>query len=120
MKTIHAVCTGNPATMSGWNELPEAVRAEREAAGIRAWRDRVERNRSRIVENGAPLGRTRSVSPAGIADIRNNMTAFTVVRADRHEEAAQLFVDHPHFTIFPGDSTEVMECLPIPEQPGRG
>jgi hypothetical protein len=24
---------------------------------------------------------------------------------------------HPHFTIFPGDSVEIMECLPMPGQP---
>jgi hypothetical protein len=41
--------------------------------------------------------------------------ACTVVRAASHEDAAKLFEDHPHFTIFPGDGVEVMECLPIPE-----
>ena len=29
---------------------------------------------------------------------------------------AKLFEKHPHFTIFPGDSVEIMECLPIPGQ----
>jgi hypothetical protein len=27
-----------------------------------------------------------------------------------------MFENHPHFTIFPGDSVEIMECLPIPGQ----
>ena len=31
-----------------------------------------------------------------------------------NEAAVKLFEGHPHFTIFPGDSVEVMECLPIP------
>jgi hypothetical protein len=26
----------------------------------------------------------------------------------------KLFENHPHFTIFPGEAIEVMECLPIP------
>jgi len=26
-----------------------------------------------------------------------------------------MFEGHPHFTIFPGESIEVMECLQIPE-----
>jgi hypothetical protein len=30
-----------------------------------------------------------------------------------------MFENHPHFTIFPGDSVEIMECLPIPGQPQR-
>jgi hypothetical protein len=42
------------------------------------------------------------------------MGAFTVVRAESHEAAAKLFVNHPHFVIFPGESVEVMPVLPIP------
>ena len=42
------------------------------------------------------------------------MGAFTVVRAESHAAAAKLFEKHPHFTIFPGDSVEVMPVLPIP------
>ena len=30
--------------------------------------------------------------------------------------AAKMFEGHPHFTIFPGDSVEIMECLPLPAQ----
>jgi hypothetical protein len=28
-----------------------------------------------------------------------------------------MFENQPHFSIFPGDSVELMECLPIPEPP---
>ncbi len=73
-----------------------------------------ERNKASIVEGGGPLGRTKRVSKSGIADIRNNMAAYTVVQAESQEAAAKLFQDHPHFTVFPGDAVEVMECLPIP------
>jgi hypothetical protein len=33
---------------------------------------------------------------------------------EERRAAAKLFEGHPHFTIFPGDGVEVMECLPIP------
>jgi hypothetical protein len=36
------------------------------------------------------------------------------VRAESQEAAAQLFIQHPHFTIFPGEGVEVMEILPVP------
>ena len=114
MKNFLAVYLGTPAAMSAWNSLPDAVKSERQAAGLKAWHDWVDRNNGRIIEIGAPLGKTKGVSKAGIADVRNNMTAFTVVRAESHEEAAKLFENHPHFTIFPGESIEIMECLPIP------
>ena len=42
------------------------------------------------------------------------MTAYVIVEAESHEAAAEMFADHPHFTIFPGDAVEIMECLPMP------
>ncbi len=47
------------------------------------------------------------------------MTGFIVVQAESHEEAARMFEGHPHFAHFPGDSVEVMECLPISGAVGR-
>jgi hypothetical protein len=44
----------------------------------------------------------------------NEMGAFMVVRAESQEAAAKLFEKHPHFTIFPGESVEVMPVPPIP------
>jgi hypothetical protein len=114
MKTFLAVYLANPIAMSKWNELPEEVRVERQAVGIKAWYDWVDRNKERIIEIGGPLGKTKSVSSAGITDIRNNMTAYTIVRAETHGEAAKMFEGHPHYTVFPGESVEIMECLPIP------
>ena len=114
MKNFLAVYLGTAAAMSEWNELPESVRAERQAAGIQAWHQWVDRNKHQIADIGGPLGKTKRVSKAGAADVRNNMMAYTVVRAASHEEAAKLFEGHPHFVIFPGESVEIMECLPIP------
>lgn len=114
MKTFLAVFTGTPASMAKWNELPEDVRKERQAAGTAAWRAWIERHQTSIVDVGCPLGKTRNVAASGISEVRNNLTAYTLVRAESHEAAARLFENHPHFTIFPGDGIEVMECLPIP------
>src|SRR5207245_10265677 len=90
----------------------ERVAKEREgmAAG-KAW---VERHHAAIVSMGGPLGKTKKVTQGGIDDTSNDMGAFTVVRADSHEAAAKLFDGHPHFSIFPGDSVEIMPVLPIP------
>ena len=74
----------------------------------------MEKNQASIVDHGAPLGKTRQVTTKGAADIRNNMGGYTIVQADSQEAAATLFENHPHFTIFPGEGVDVMECLPIP------
>jgi hypothetical protein len=121
MKHFLAIYVGTPAAMSRWNSIPDSEKQERQVVGVRAWHEWIDRNKESIVEIGTPLGRTKSISSQGTSDIRNNMTGFTLVRAESHEDAAKLFESHPHFMFFPGDSVEVMECLPIPnnsEGPG--
>ncbi|TAK90761.1 MAG: hypothetical protein EPO06_07590 [Burkholderiaceae bacterium] len=116
MKNFLAIYLGTPAAMAQWNSMPDSEKQKRQVEGVQAWHAWVDRNKASIVEIGGPLGRTKSVSSAGIADIRNSMTAFTVVQAESHEAAAKLFENHPHFTFFPGESIEIMECLPIPSK----
>lgn len=97
-----------------WDALPESDRRAKEVQGIAAWKAWVEKHHAEIVSMGGPLGKTKKVTQRGIEDAGNNMGAFTVVRADSHEAAAKLFEKHPHFSIFPGDSVEVMPVLAIP------
>lgn len=114
MKNFLAVYTGSASGRTDWDALDEATRKQREQAGMEAWGKWVKANEKAIVDSGAPLGKTKRIDKKGIADIRNAMAAYTVVQAESHEAAAEIFKDHPHFTIFPGDGVEVMECLPMP------
>jgi hypothetical protein len=114
MKRFLAIYTGSPTAFSKWDGLTEAERSDKQAAGMAAWHKWVSDNRTAIVEGGGPLSRTKLVGSAGISDIRNNMSAFTIVQAESQEAAARLFLNHPHFTIFPGEGVEIMECLPVP------
>jgi hypothetical protein len=114
MKRFLAVFIGTEASSAKWEKLDEKTRDEREEAGKKAWYAWVEKNKKSIVEGGSPLGATKKIGPQGISNFSNELCAYTVVQAESHEAAAKLFIDHPHFTIFPGDSVEVMECLPIP------
>jgi hypothetical protein len=118
MKKFLAVYTGTQAARerSGWDQLDEKSRKEREAKGMKAWMDWGTANASAIVDQGSPLGKTKRAAPGGISDIKNNLAGYVIVEAESHEAAAKLFLNHPHFTIFPGDSVEIMECLPIPGQ----
>jgi len=116
VKNFLAVFLGSPdeSKMSKWNSLLEAERQEKMKEGTRAWYAWVEEYKETIVVMGSPLGKTKVASMKGISDARNNLTAYTVVKAASHAEAVKMFENHPHFTIFPGESIEVMECLPIP------
>jgi hypothetical protein len=121
MKKFLAIYLGSPAAMekSGWNTMDEAKRKQLEASGIKAWGEWMKTHQAAIVEQGGPLGKTKRAAAKGFSDAKNSMSGYVVVQAETHEAAARMFEHHPHFTIFPGDSVEIMECLPIPGQPQR-
>jgi hypothetical protein len=118
MKKFLAIYIGTSAALerSRWNELDAETRKARDASGMAAWMKWGETHSAAIVDQGSPLGKTKRTSPQGIADTKNTMTGYVIVRAESHEAAAKLFENHPHFAIFPGDSVEIMECLPLPGQ----
>ena len=114
MKKFCAIYLGTPAGREKWNKLDEATRKQREQQGMKAWGDWATKYKAAIVDNGAPLGKTKRADARGISDTSNAMAAYTIVQAESHDAAAKMFENHPHFTIFPGEAVEIMECLPIP------
>lgn len=119
MKNFLAVYIGSASALekSEWNRTTDGDEREKlEQSGMEAWGNWVIANQASIADHGAPLGKTKRISAQGISDIENKITAYTVVRAESHEAAAKIFENHPHFMIFPGDSVEVIECLPMPQQ----
>lgn len=114
MKKFLAVYGGSAESFQKYRALDEKMRKERDMAGMQAWEKWATDNKKSIVEMGSPLGKTKRIDKGGVRDARNELGAWTVVQAKSHEEAANLFVNHPHFTIFPGEWVEVMECLPLP------
>ena len=116
MKKFMAVFTGSQTSPSHarWQAMDEGKRKEAEQAGMQAWMKWGETHAQAVTEHGGPLGKTLRVSADGIADVSNNLAGFTIVEAESQDAAAKMFLNHPHFTIFPGDAIEIMEILPIP------
>lgn len=108
-KNYLAIFLGSSEAMKNWK--PDAATMKE---GMEAWQKWVTDNAAVIVDSGSPLGKTKRIDKNGISDSSNELGAWTIVKAESQEEAAKLFIDHPHFTIFPGDRIEVMECLPMP------
>lgn len=114
MKKYMAIFLATPASSKKWDSLDEKSRQAQEKKGMAAWGAWAQKSQKSIVSMGAPLGKTKQVNERGVSDTKNELTAYTVVEAESHEEAAKIFLNHPHFSVFPGDRVEVMECLPIP------
>lgn len=60
------------------------------------------------------VGKTNRVTRSGIADAQNQIAGIVIVEAADLTAAARLFQDHPHITVFPGDSINVM---PVASEP---
>jgi hypothetical protein len=115
MKKFLAIYLGSASALAQWKATAEEIRKKQEKAGMNGWMKWAKEHEKSIIDNGSPLGKTKRINAQGISDTKNEIGAYTIVEAESHEAAAKLFLNHPHFMIFPGDSIEVMECLPIPK-----
>lgn len=100
--------------MKAWEAMPEDEREAKMQQGMQAWHAWAQQHHTSIVDMGGPLGKTKAVDGNGVQDISNQLTGYTIVHAESFEGAAKLFENHPHYTIFPGESVQVMPILPIP------
>ncbi len=118
MKKFLAIYIGTAAALeaSQWSAMDEGTREQRVKSGMKAWGDWMAANQAAIVEAGGPLGKTKRTAAQGVSDTKNDMSGYVIVQAESHDAAARMFENHPHFAIFPGESVEIMECLPIPGQ----
>lgn len=116
MKRFLAVYMGSQSdeAMKKWMAMDEKARQEKERAAMNAWMKWGETYKKQIIDMGGPLGKTKKADRSGVSDIKNLMTGYTVFEAESHDAAVKMFKDHPHFSMFPGESVEVMEILPIP------
>lgn len=116
MQRFLAIYLSTPESVAwtAWRDYDEATRKAKEAVGLEAWHAWFDKHAANVVDPGTPIGKTKRVDASGVADARNALTGYCIVQAESLEQAAAMFVDHPHFTLFPGDSVEVMPCLEIP------
>ncbi len=116
MPKFMTLYVGSPEAFarSGWDKLDDAARKAREIQGMTAWGEWQEKNKSKAADEGSPLGKTKRVDTKGVSDISNNIAGYIIVEAASHDDAAKLFLNHPHFSIFPGDAVEIMPCNPMP------
>jgi hypothetical protein len=116
MKNFLAIYRGEPGQgTKAWNELSPEQKEKRTQQGMEAWGQWMTDHSSKIIVPGGPLGKTLQVSREGITPVVNRDCGFVLVEAENHEAAAKMFLKHPHFSIFPGENVEIMECLAIPK-----
>ena len=97
------------ADEAGKAELTEQQQTE----FMNAWASWAQANERALVDPGAPLNAKKLVTAQGVEDFTDVKTGYTIVEAGSHDEAVQLFSEHPHLWLFPGNSIAVLECPPL-------
>jgi hypothetical protein len=98
------------AVMADWAKTDPATRMAAEEKMQADWQ-RWMGEHAKMITLMEAAGKTKAVTSAGIADIKNDIMLYSIVQADSHETAAKAFAHHPHLTI-PQSSIQVMEVRP--------
>ena len=90
MKRFLAVYMGTAAARSSteWDKVDASQRQQIQAKGMQAWMEWGTANAAAIVDQGAPLGKTKRASKQGIADFKNALTGYVIVQAESHAAGA--------------------------------
>lgn len=98
------------AAIEEWmTKVDEATRKEQTDQMMKSWQDWMNAHQSQIIDKGLPIGKTKRVTKDGVTDTRNDLNWYLVIEAESHEDAANLFIDHPHLHI-PSAYIEVMDA----------
>lgn len=95
------------AGLEEWMRTDESIRKPAEEKMRADWDMWMEQHEGRVFETSG-AGKTKLVTADGVSDTKNNVMLYSFVEAESHDEAAQMFVGHPHFGI-PGGTIEIMK-----------
>ena len=116
MPRFVAVYTMKPEDLAAFRARPKSEQEAIDEVGLKAWQEWGKRNAAVIVATDVMVGKTRRVTRSGIADAQNQIAGFLIVEAANIAAAAELFRDHPHITVFPGEGIDVMPLVTGPPQ----
>ncbi len=86
---------------------------EQMAAGMAAWQAWHEKAGAAVVDLGAPLDKSTSLSGGSSSPEKSSITGYSILEAGSLEEAVKLMEHHPHFHM-PGSSVQILESVPMP------
>lgn len=83
-------------------------------ASMAEWQKWGDKNKKSIVDMGAPLGKTKRVTPAGASDAKNELGGYTIVQGESLDAVSKIFAGHPHFKMTKDAKIEIVEIMPMP------
>ncbi len=114
MPRFLAVYTMQPEAVARFRAMPKSEQDAVDAEGIAAWTEWEKANAASFADRGGMVGKTLRVTKDGTARATNSFCGYVVVEAATIEDAARIFENHPHFSIFPGDGVDIMPFVTDP------
>ncbi len=111
MKKFLVLYMAPASVIAEWMQKPEEERKAEEQKMRAEWDTWMQAHGS-IIKETAGAGKTKRVTASGVEDVKNDIMLYSIVEAESHEAAADVFKDHPHFGI-PEASIEVMGINPL-------
>ena len=99
------------AAMDQMMQQMQHATPEQRKAGMDAWNVWGKKHHGSIVDMGAPLGKSKTVSDHGVADHRNELGGYSIVQGDSADAVSKMFVGHPHLGMVKGATIEIVEVM---------
>ena len=115
MAKFLAVYTMKPEDLAKFRAMPKSEQDRVDEVWLKQWSEWEERNAAFLPNLGGMVGKTKRTTREGIADATNPFCGYVIVETDTIEQAAELFRDHPHIGVFPGDGVDIMPFLTGPD-----
>jgi hypothetical protein len=112
MKKFLVLYLAPASIIAEWMKKPEEERKAEEKKMQDEWGVWMSAHATSIKET-AGAGKTKRVTKAGIADVKNDIMLYSMVEAESAEAVATMFAGHPHLGI-PEASIEIMPANSLP------
>lgn len=100
------------AGLEAWTQKDAAERQAEEDRMKTLWQEWSVAHAGAVKETGG-AGKTKRATKAGIADAKNDLMLYSLVEAETHDAAAEIFKDHPHLQI-PDAWIDITEATQLP------
>ncbi len=110
-----AVYTMTREDLARFRAMPKSEQDAVDAKGLPLWQEWEKKNAAFLPNLGGMVGKTTRATKDGVVEGGNDFCGYVIVEAESAQAAAELFVDHPHITVFPGDGVDIMPFLTGPD-----
>jgi hypothetical protein len=98
--------------MAAMKKMMETTSAEDRKKSMAEWGTWMKAHMANFADGGAPVGKNWQVTSSGTSQMSNDIGGYSIVQAERADEAAKILASSPHFKM-PGSTCDMMEIMPM-------